>query len=201
MKSDSKNLFTQSSRVSQAQHEQLLGQRAHVIWLTGLSGSGKSTLASALEQELHSRGMATCLLDGDNVRQGLNRDLGFEDADRVENIRRVGEVAALMRDAGLVVITAFISPFAADRELARKTVGPDRFIEVYVKCPLEVCEQRDVKGLYQKARNGAVADFTGVNSSYEEPQAPDIVIPTGELTVEQCVENLVAFVSSRLKIR
>jgi len=201
MTPDSKNLFTQEPRVTQPQREQLLGQRAHVVWLTGLSGSGKSTLAIALEHELHSRGFATYMLDGDNLRQGLNRDLGFEDGDRAENIRRVGEVAALMKDAGLIVITAFISPFAADREMARKAVGPDRFIEVYVQCPLEVCEQRDVKGLYKKARDGSVPQFTGIHSGYEEPKNPDIIISTGEMNVQQSVELLLNYVLSKLNAR
>lgn len=186
--------------MAQSQRELLLKQSAYVIWLTGLSGSGKSTLAAGLEKALHSRGFVTYLLDGDNIRQGLNRDLGFNDADRSENIRRVGEVCALMKDAGLIVITAFISPFAADREMARKAVGPDRFIEVFVSCPLEVCERRDVKGLYKEARDGSVHNFTGVNSGYEEPTNPAITIPTGEMDVQKSLDMLLNFVLPRLSV-
>lgn len=187
--------------MAQSQRELLLKQSAHVIWLTGLSGSGKSTLAAGLDQALHARGFATYLLDGDNIRQGLNQDLGFSDADRSENIRRIGEVCALMKDAGLIVITAFISPFAADRELARKAVGKERFIEVYISCPIEICEQRDTKGLYKGARDGSVLNFTGVNSGYEEPSTPAITIPTGEMDVQKSLDTLLNFVLPRISVR
>jgi adenylyl-sulfate kinase len=198
--SDKSNLFTQQTKVSRAQRENSLGHHALVIWFTGLSGSGKSTLATALEHALHVRGFATYLLDGDNIRQGLNKDIGFDDAGRVENIRRIGEVAALMTDAGLIVITAFISPFRLDRELARRVVGPERFVEVFVDCPLEVCEQRDVKGLYRKAREGKVARFTGIHSPYEPPDKPDLVLRTGEWSVEHSLDLLLENVLPRLNL-
>ena len=160
----------QALSVTKPMREALNGHPGKVLWFTGLSGSGKSTLANALEVDLHSRGIRTYLLDGDNVRMGLSKDLGFSDADRVENIRRIGEVAKLMMDAGLVVMTAFISPFKADRELARSVIGPEHFFEVYVNTPLEVCEQRDVKGLYKKARAGLIPSMTGITSPYEAPE-------------------------------
>lgn len=197
---DSRQLFTQPTKVTQAQREKTLGQRAQVIWFTGFSGSGKSTLAVSLEHALHTRGFATYLLDGDNVRQGLNKDLGFDDADRVENIRRIGEVAALMTNAGLVVLTAFISPFRSDRELARRTIGPDKFLEVFVDCPLEVCEQRDVKGLYRMAREGKVGQFTGINSAYEVPEKPDLVVRTAELSLAHSLDLLLEKVLPRLSV-
>lgn len=160
------------------------------IWLTGLSGSGKSTLANALELELFRRGRRTMLLDGDNVRHGLCRDLGMDDASRHENIRRVAEVAKLMTDAGLVVISAFISPFARDREVARELFIAGRFIEVYVETPLEVCVQRDPKQLYAKAMRGEIKNFTGIDSSYEPPLAPEVRIDTSRLSLDEAVEQL-----------
>jgi adenylylsulfate kinase len=196
--SSSQHLFTQLTKVTQAQRAQTLGQRAQVIWFTGLSGSGKSTLAVALEHALHTRGFATYLLDGDNVRQGLNKDLGFDVAGRAENIRRIGEVAALMVDAGLIVMTAFISPFRSDRDLARRTVGQDRFMEVFVDCPLEICEARDVKGLYRKAREGTVAQFTGIQSAYEPPDKPDLILRTGTWSLEHSLDLLLENVLPRL---
>jgi bifunctional enzyme CysN/CysC len=167
------NVHKQALAVGRAERELLNGHQGKVVWFTGLSGSGKSTVANALEVELHRRGVRTYLLDGDNVRQGLNRDLGFTAADRVENIRRVAEVAKLMMDAGLVVLTAFISPFAREREMARQLVGPGRFVEVYISTPLAVCERRDPKGLYRRARSGEIPNMTGINSPYEAPEAPD----------------------------
>ena len=169
------NVHRQALQINRAAREQLNGHAGRVVWFTGLSGSGKSTLANALEVELHARGLRTYILDGDNVRQGLNRDLGFTDADRVENIRRIAEVAKLMLDAGLVVITAFISPFERERDMAREVIGSEHFIEVYVDTPLSVCEQRDVKGLYRKARAGKIPNMTGINSPYEAPLNPDFV--------------------------
>jgi bifunctional enzyme CysN/CysC len=147
-----------------------------VIWFTGLSGSGKSTLANQLEVELYKQGKHTYLLDGDNIRQGLNKDLGFTDADRIENIRRIAEVAKLMMDAGLIVITAFISPFKREREMARQLIEEENFIEVFVDTPLEICEQRDPKGLYKKAREGKLPNFSGISSPYEAPENPDVTI-------------------------
>ncbi|WP_269469256.1 adenylyl-sulfate kinase [Cupriavidus taiwanensis] len=166
----SPNVKKQALSISRTDRERLNGHKGRVIWFTGLSGSGKSTLANALEVELHSRRMRTYLLDGDNVRRGLNRDLGFSMADRIENIRRIAEVARLMMDAGLVVITALISPFKRERAMARELIGADRFLEVHVCTPLEICEQRDVKGLYKKARAGEISDMTGIDSPYEPPR-------------------------------
>lgn len=171
--------------ITRTQREALLGQRAATVWLTGLSGSGKSTLANALEQLLAAKGMHTMLLDGDNVRFGLNRDLGFSQEDRVENIRRIAEVAKLLNDAGLIVLTSFISPYRADRQAAREILG-DSFIEVYVCTPLEECERRDVKGLYQAARKGEIAEFTGITSAYEQPLSPEIKIDTTGRDIQEC---------------
>jgi adenylylsulfate kinase len=165
-------------------------QKPCILWLTGLSGSGKSTIANALEGELFKTGHHSYLLDGDNVRLGLNKNLGFSDADRTENIRRIGEVSKLFVDAGLIVITAFISPFRADRDLVRQLVGPGEFFEIYCRAPLEVCEQRDPKGLYKKARAGAIKQFTGIDSPYEEPLKPELVIDTAQQSLEQSTQAL-----------
>ena len=175
--------------VTRERREALLGQTAATVWLTGLSGSGKSTLANALEQLLVKEGMHTMLLDGDNVRFGLNRDLGFSQEDRVENIRRIAEVAKLLNDAGLVVLTSFISPYRADRQAAREIIG-DSFVEVYVSTPLEECERRDVKGLYRAARKGEIAEFTGITSAYEQPLQPEITIDTTGRDILECALEL-----------
>jgi len=184
------NLRWQPLSISREDRERLNGHQGRVVWLTGLSGSGKSTLANALETALHALGRHTYILDGDNVRHGLNRDLGFTEADRVENIRRTAEVARLMMDAGLIVITAFISPFRRERALARSLLGEGRFLEVYVDTPLEVCEARDPKGLYRKARVGSLPNMTGIGSPYEAPLSPEFVAsgtrPVAELAAELC---------------
>jgi bifunctional enzyme CysN/CysC len=180
----------QALSITREDRERLNGHQGKVIWFTGLSGSGKSTIANALEKELHAQGKRTYILDGDNIRQGLNRDLGFTDADRVENIRRVAEVAKLMMDAGLVVMTAFISPFRAEREMARDLIGQDNFIEVFVDTPLEVCEQRDPKGLYKKARSGQLPNMTGINSPYEPPLSPDCVLLHENQDLEGALRSL-----------
>ena len=161
-----------------------------MVWFTGLSGAGKSTLANALEVELFARGKRTYVLDGDNLRQGLNKDLPFTDEGRVENIRRVAEVAKLMMDAGVIVMTAFISPFKADRDLARELIGPPKFIEVFVDTPLAECEVRDPKGLYRKARTGELRHMTGIDSPYEAPTKPDLVIDCGVCSIDQSVQAL-----------
>ena len=184
------NVHRQSLSIDRQARKTLNGHAGKVLWFTGLSGSGKSTIANALEVELHGRGLHTYILDGDNIRQGLNRDLGFTDTDRVENIRRIAEVAKLMMDAGLIVMTSFISPFRRERDLARELIGPDNFIEIFVDTPLEVCEQRDVKGLYKKAREGKIPNMTGVNSPYEAPLAADITIRTQETTLAESVRVL-----------
>ena len=165
----------------------LKGQTPCVIWLTGLSGSGKSTIANALEQRLVQLGKHTMLLDGDNIRHGLNKDLGFTEVDRIENIRRIGEVARLMTEAGLVVITAFISPYRAEREMVRNLLPAGEFIEVYVSTPLEECERRDVKGLYKKARTGSIPNFTGISAPYEAPLSPVVVVDTASVSVDEAV--------------
>src|SRR5207253_1516102 len=175
--------------VDKAARSTLKGQRACVLWFTGLSGAGKSTISNLVEKRLHAMGKHTYLLDGDNVRHGLNRDLGFTDADRVENIRRVAEVAKLMIDAGLIVLVSFISPFRAERRMARALVAQGEFIEVYVNTPLAVAEARDPKGLYKKARAGAIKHFTGIDSDYEAPENPEIAIDTTQESPEEAAER------------
>jgi len=181
--------------IGKAEREALLNQAGKIIWFTGLSGSGKSTLANALEIALHQQGKLTFLLDGDIVRQGLNQDLGFNDQDRAENIRRIAHVAKLMMDAGLIVICAFISPFEVERQLARKLAGDKQFIEIYINTPLGVCESRDVKGLYQKARSGNLPNFSGLGSQYQIPSNPEITIDTSCTSIEQCLAQILQFLS------
>jgi len=190
------NVHRQALSINREDRERLNGHQGKVIWFTGLSGSGKSTLANALEKELHAQGKRTYILDGDNIRQGLNKDLGFTDADRVENIRRVAEVAKLMMDAGLIVMTAFISPFRAEREMARELIGNDNFIEVFVDTPLEVCEQRDPKGLYKKARSGQLPNMTGINSPYEPPQTPDCTLSNVSQSLDEVISKLTKLLHS-----
>lgn len=187
----SNNLVWQETDITKKLRAEQKGQTPKTVWFTGLSGSGKSTLANELEKRLVSMGRHTMLLDGDNVRMGLNRNLGFTEADRVENIRRIAEVAKLMNDAGLIVLTAFISPYKRDRENAREIIGED-FFEVYVSTPLEECERRDVKGLYKKARNGEIPNFTGITSPYEAPELPDLMINTQELPLEEAVSMIIS---------
>jgi bifunctional enzyme CysN/CysC len=186
------NVHRQPLSIARGERERLNGHAAKVFWLTGLSGAGKSTVANALELRLHAEGYRTYILDGDNVRQGLNKDLGFTDADRVENIRRVAEVAKLMMDAGLVVITAFISPFRQEREMARELIGPENFIEVFLSAPLEVCEQRDTKGLYRKARAGLLPNLSGIGSAYEQPETAEVVLDAAT-SIGESVERLAAW--------
>jgi bifunctional enzyme CysN/CysC len=190
------NVHKQALSISRENREKLNGHKGKVIWFTGLSGSGKSTLANALEVDLHAKGYRTYLLDGDNVRQGLNKDLGFTDADRVENIRRIAEVAKLMMDAGMVVMTAFISPFRRERQMARELIGEENFVEVYVSTPLEVCEQRDVKGLYKKARAGQLPNLSGVGSPYEAPLAAEIEVGSDGMNIRETIEKVVDTIKS-----
>jgi len=187
----SQNIHVQHVDVNKAARNELNRQKSCVVWFTGLSGSGKSTVANLLEKKLHAMGHRTYLLDGDNVRHGLNKDLGFTDTDRVENIRRVAEVAKLMVDAGLIVLTAFISPFQAERRMARSLVEEGEFFEVHVDVPLGVAEQRDVKGLYKKARRGELKNFTGIDSRYETPTAPELRLPTDQLSPDEAVEQII----------
>jgi bifunctional enzyme CysN/CysC len=191
------NVHWQAVQVDQAAHARLKGHQPCVVWFTGLSGAGKSTIADTVERKLHAEGRHTYLLDGDNIRHGLNRDLGFTDADRVENIRRIAEVAALMIDAGLIVLVSFISPFRAERQLARERVGSEKFLEIYVDTPLEVAEARDVKGLYAKARRGELPHFTGIDSPYEPPEAPDLRVDTSTMTAEQAADRVIALLRER----
>lgn len=187
------NIRWQSLSVDKALRAALKQQRPRCIWFTGLSGSGKSTLANLLEKKLCERGLHTYLLDGDNLRHGLNRDLGFTEADRVENIRRVAEVAKLMVDAGLIVLASFISPFQAERQMARRLFADTEFVEVFVDTPLSECERRDVKGLYAKARRGELKNFTGIDSAYERPEQPELVVDTCSHSIEDCVEQIVTY--------
>jgi adenylylsulfate kinase len=173
--------------------ENMNGHRGFTIWFTGLSASGKSTLAVAAEKALYERGCRTYILDGDNIRHGLNKNLGFSPEDREENIRRIGEVAKLFRDCGVINLTAFISPYVKDRSLARNLGSGGEFIEVFVDCPVEVCEQRDPKGVYRKAREGLIKEFTGISAPYEVPENPEIHLHTDKMTVEECVETIIGF--------
>ncbi len=193
----SHNIHWQAVKVDKEARAGQNSHRAGVLWFTGLSGAGKSTIADIVESKLHTEGVRTYLLDGDNVRHGLNRDLGFTDADRVENVRRVAEVAALMVDAGLVVLVSFISPFRAERRLARDRVEDGEFIEVYVDTPLDVAESRDPKGLYAKARAGEIPNFTGISSPYEPPEHPEVRIDTTALTAEQAADEVIGQLRSR----
>ena len=190
------NIVWHPGAVTRADREQLNGHKGCTVWLTGLSGSGKSTIAVDLEKRLWSRGVRAFILDGDNIRHGLNKNLGFSPADRTENIRRIGEVAKLFTDAGMVVLTAFISPYRADRDQVR-AIMPDDFIEVFVDCPLEVCERRDVKGLYEKARAGKIPEFTGISAPYEEPLKPEITVRTGAQSVEESVAQILGYLDRR----
>lgn len=192
------NLFPFDSKITKEERYRLLKQRPKVIWFTGLSGSGKSTLATQLEFQLYARHFKTYLLDGDNVRGGLNKDLDFSDDARKENIRRIGEVSKLFLDSGLVVLSAFISPFEEDRNQVRHIVGDENFIEVFVDCPLEVCEQRDIKGLYKKARLGEVKHFTGITSPYERPLNPDITVSTHLQSIHESLTLLMELITPRI---
>jgi adenylylsulfate kinase len=191
------NITWHDGEVTRADREALLKQKGVILWFTGLSGAGKSTIAVALETALTQNGTLCYRLDGDNIRHGLNKNLGFSPEDRTENIRRIGEVSKLFADAGVVVMTSFISPYRADRDLVRGLVEEGRFIEVYVKCSVETCEQRDPKGLYKKARAGEIKEFTGISAPYEEPEHAEIVIDTSEHSVPEAVEMLVQQLKER----
>lgn len=184
------NVVWHEHKVSKEDREKLLKQKGAVLWCTGLSGSGKSTIANEVAYKLHSMGHVSYVLDGDNVRHALNKDLGFSPEDREENIRRISEVAHLFADAGIIAITAFISPYRKDRNFCRELVGKGRFIEIYAWAPLETCEKRDPKGLYKKARAGMIKEFTGVDAPYEEPESPELLIDTDKETVEESAERV-----------
>jgi len=196
----SSNVVWHEAQVTRAMRESRHGHRGAVLWFTGLSGAGKSTLAHAVEERLHNMGAHTFVIDGDNVRHGLCADLGFSDSDRVENIRRVAEVAGLFVQTGVLTLTAFISPFRADRAQARKLLGDD-FIEIHCDTPLDVCEERDVKGLYKRARAGEIPAFTGISSPYEAPLQAEIVVQTATQTIDQCVHQIINWLVARNMIR
>jgi len=191
------NITWHDHAVTREERHALLGHKGAILWFTGLSGSGKSTLANAVEGALYEKGFHTYVLDGDNVRHGLNKDLGFSPEDRHENIRRIGEVAHLFADAGLIAMTAFISPYVADRTMVREMSSADRFIEIYCHCSLEVCEQRDPKGLYKKARAGEIKQFTGIDAPYEAPPQPELTIETGTQSLEDCAGEVVRYLEAQ----
>ncbi|MBK6642298.1 MAG: adenylyl-sulfate kinase [Bacteroidetes bacterium] len=192
------NIVPQNYRISKNDRRELNGHGSVIVWFTGLSGSGKSTLANAVEQELFKQGIRTYVLDGDNIRPGLNNNVDFSAEGRTENIRRIGEVSKLFIDAGVVVLTAFISPFKSDRDRVRSLVSSEEFIEVFVDCPLEICEKRDVKGLYKKARAGEIADFTGISSPFEAPENPELTIATGTIPLHLSVEQVTNFILKKI---
>lgn len=200
-KATSSNVVWHHATVTRARREEQNGHRGAILWFTGLSGAGKSTLAHAVEEALHQRGCRTFVLDGDNVRHGLCGDLGFSQEARVENIRRVGEVAKLFMEAGVIVLTAFISPYRAERERVRGMVEHGDFIEIYCDSPIEVCEQRDVKGMYKKARAGQIPEFTGITSPYEAPDRPELAVKTGEVELELCVQQVLSLLASHRVIK
>ncbi|AZT84514.1 adenylyl-sulfate kinase [Marinobacter sp. NP-4(2019)] len=191
------NIVWHDHKITRAERSVNKNQKPCLLWFTGLSGSGKSTIANALDVALHNRGYHTFLMDGDNVRHGLCKDLGFSDEDRVENIRRIGEVSKLFADAGLIVLSAFISPFTSDRRMVRNLFPAGEFIEVFMATPLDTCEQRDPKGLYEKARAGQLKNFTGIDSPYEAPEYPEVRLDTSTMSVDQCVEKLIGYLLER----
>ncbi len=183
--------------IKREHREELNEHKGKILWFTGLSGAGKSTLAHALEEQLHDYGTRTYVLDGDNVRKGLCKDLGFSEQDRIENIRRIGEMSRIMMDAGLIVMTAFISPFKKDRRIVRDLVEKGDFIEIFCDTPLKVCESRDIKGLYKKARAGEIPEFTGISSPYETPEKPELIVESGNSSIEQCVDEIINFLKKK----
>lgn len=187
--------YKPSFPITQNQRSKLMGHAPKVIWFTGMSGSGKSTLANLLDIELYKKNIHTYTLDGDHLRHGLNKDLGFGDSDRSENIRRAAEVAKLMSEAGLVVICSFISPFELDRKMAREIIGNAQFVEIFLDCPLKECIERDPKGLYKKALNGDIKNFTGIDSPYEKPESSELILRTDQLTQEECIERIIQSIS------
>ena len=195
----SENIIPHNHKIAKLDRNAGNKHKSLVVWFAGLSGSGKSTVANALEQKLHEEGYKTYILDGDNIRVGLNKDLDFSESSRKENIRRIGEVSKLMADAGLIVLSAFISPFKSDRQTVRDILDDGEFLEVFVNCPLEVCEQRDVKGLYKKARNGEIKNFTGIDSPFEAPDQPDVEVKTNEEELQISVDKVFNKIIERVK--
>lgn len=193
----SNHIIPHLHKITKQYRQKAYQQKSFILWFTGLSGSGKSTLAGKVEEYLFEMGHKTYILDGDNIRTGLSSNLSFSEEDRKENIRRIGEVAKLFVDAGIIVLTAFISPFVADRKMIRDIVEENEFVEIFVNCPLETCEQRDVKGLYQKARNGEIKNFTGINSPFEPPTHPEIEIKTDELNVDESVKKILDYLMEK----
>ncbi|WP_342601659.1 adenylyl-sulfate kinase [Peribacillus sp. FSL E2-0159] len=198
--SKSTNVTWHETSLTKALRRKQNGHESTVLWFTGLSGSGKSTIANAVAKELYNRNIRSYVLDGDNIRHGLNKDLGFSEEDRTENIRRIGEVSKLFVDSGQFVLTAFISPFRADRQIVRDLLDEGEFIEVYIKCPIEECEVRDPKGLYDKARKGIIKDFTGIDSPYEEPEQPEITLESDQYSIEECVEQVIGYLTAKKAI-
>ena len=197
----SSNVVWCNTDITKEKRNQLNQQQSAILWFTGLSGSGKSTIANVVEEYLHRNSVRTYILDGDNVRHGLNGDLGFSDDDRKENIRRIGEASKLFIDAGVMVLTSFISPFVEDRNLVRKIVDTHEFIEIHVQCPLEVCEERDVKGLYKKARKGEISQFTGIDSPYEDPVNSEITVDTSILSIDEAASKIVTYLVNHSYIK
>ena len=195
------NIVKHIYKTTKSQREALHGHKSYLIWFTGLSGSGKSTLANMIEVELHKKGLSTYTLDGDNIRRGINKNLSFTPEDRTENIRRIGEIANLMIDAGVITLAAFISPYIKDREGVMQIVGPDNFIEIYVNTSIEECERRDVKGLYKKARKGEIKNMTGISSPYEAPINPDIEVITDGQSVEESVDHILKFLNQKINLK
>jgi adenylylsulfate kinase len=187
----------QNYKITKSQREILHGHKGYLLWFTGLSGSGKSTLANLVEIELHKKGLSTYILDGDNVRKGINKDLSFSPQDRSENIRRIAEISSLMLDAGVITLAAFVSPYKKDREVVKQIVGPDKFIEIYVNTSLEACESRDVKGLYKKARAGEIKNMTGISAPYQAPTHPDLEIITDGQTIQESVAVIMQFLNTK----
>ena len=196
----STNTYFQEYEINVAKREKQNGHKSMLVWYTGLSGSGKSTLSNVVESELFSKGIRTYTLDGDNIRKGINKNLGFSREDRLENLRRISEIAKLMLDTGLVVNAAFISPLISDREVVRHIVGHDRFIEVFVSTPLEECEKRDVKGLYKKARRGEIDNFTGISAPYEPPTDPQVEINTTEKEIKECARTIINYIEIKIQL-